>query len=91
MLAHSPDQVLDATGKGVELVLSGHTHGGQVRLPLLGTVYAGTELGSKYAAGFFLFDDVWLYVTRGLGMTGLPIRFLCPPEVSLLVLERADS
>jgi predicted MPP superfamily phosphohydrolase len=89
LLAHSPDQVLDATGKGVDLVLSGHTHGGQVRLPFIGTVYAGTKLGPKYAAGLFAFDDVWLYVTRGVGMTGLPIRFLCPPEVSLLILEQA--
>jgi len=89
LLAHSPDQAFDATGKGVDLVLSGHTHGGQVRLPLIGTVYTGTELGPEYAAGLYQFDDLWLYITRGVGMTGLPIRFLCPPEVSLLVLERA--
>ena len=89
LLAHSPDQVLEAIGLGADLVLSGHTHGGQVRLPLLGAVYAGTKLGRDYAAGLFSVEDTWLYVSRGIGMTGLPIRFLCPPEVTLIILERA--
>ena len=90
LLAHSPDQALEASGQGVDLVLSGHTHGGQVRFPFIGTVYAGTELGRRYAAGLYRLNDLWLYVTRGIGMTGLPIRFLCPPEVALLTLRRAD-
>ncbi|MGQ9667156.1 MAG: metallophosphoesterase, partial [Anaerolineae bacterium] len=87
LLAHSPDQVREAEGRGVDLMLAGHTHGGQVRLPLLGAVVTGTRLGPRYAAGLFRWGDTWMYVTRGIGTRGLPIRFLCPPEITLLVLE----
>jgi len=87
LLAHSPDQVREAQGRGVDLMLAGHTHGGQVRLPLLGAVVTGTQLGPRYANGLFRWGDTWLYVTRGIGTRGLPVRFLCPPEITLLILE----
>lgn len=87
LLAHSPDQVREAEGLGVDLMLAGHTHGGQVRLPLLGAVVTGTDLGPRYASGLFRWGDTWLYVTRGIGTRGLPVRLLCPPEITLLVLE----
>lgn len=88
LLAHSPDQVREAEGTGVDLMLAGHTHGGQVRLPLIGAVVTGTRLGPQYASGLFRWDDFWLYISRGIGMRGLPIRFLCPPEITLITLER---
>ena len=89
LLAHSPDQALEAVGTPAQLVLSGHTHGGQVRLPVIGALYTGTELGRRYSAGLYQLDGLWLYVTRGIGTRMFPIRLLCPPEVTLLTLERA--
>jgi predicted MPP superfamily phosphohydrolase len=89
VLVHHPDLMFDLAdvgGRSVSLVLAGHTHGGQVRLPGLGAVYTGAKLGPRYDRG--LFDDLSapLYITPGVGTSVLPIRFLNPPEVTLLTL-----
>lgn len=93
MLSHVPafnHQLLD---KHVDLVLAGHTHGGQVRLPLLPPFYLPRYSGS-FVAGFYKagWAGVPLYVNRGLGTSMLPIRFLCPPEITLfrLVSQKQD-
>lgn len=88
LLAHSPDAIHEAVEEGVDLVLSGHTHGGQVRLPLIGPLYANTDLGRAYHQGLFRFDGTWLYITRGVGTRAFPVRFLCPPEVTLITLRQ---
>ncbi len=88
LLAHSPDIILEPAALGMDLVLSGHTHGGQVRLPLIGPLYVNTELGKAYHQGLHRFGGSWLYVNRGVGTRGLPIRFLCPPELTIITLER---
>lgn len=68
------------------LVVSGHTHGGQVRMPLL-TAREVRRIGAKhYREGWFTVGKAQLYVNRGLGRTGLPVRFLCKPELSLFTL-----
>jgi hypothetical protein len=92
LLCHAPDYVdylltLPA-GQAVSLVLAGHTHGGQVLFPLIGPV-ALPGLGRKYVEGWFRFGDLLLYVNRGLGTVGLPFRFNCPPEITLLTLRCA--
>jgi predicted MPP superfamily phosphohydrolase len=69
-------------------MLAGHTHGGQIRLPLFGPV-ALPELGRKYVEGWFRFGRLQLYVNRGLGTVGVPIRLNCPPEIALLTLRSA--
>jgi predicted MPP superfamily phosphohydrolase len=69
-------------------MLSGHTHGGQIRLPLAGPL-ALPGLGRKYFEGWFRFRDLQLYVNRGLGTVGVPFRFNCPPEITLLTLRSA--
>jgi predicted MPP superfamily phosphohydrolase len=69
------------------IVFSGHTHGGQIRLPVL-TAQQVRRIGSKhYRAGWFTVGQARLYVNRGLGQVGLPLRFLCRPEISLFILE----
>jgi predicted MPP superfamily phosphohydrolase len=88
LLAHTPDVIRDAARLGVDLMLSGHTHGGQVRLPFLGATVVPSRYGNRYAAGEFHVDGTTLYVSRGLGTVRFPIRFLCRPELALLTLKR---
>gem|GEM_PF-407227 len=93
MMSHVPafnHQLLD---KHIDLVLAGHTHGGQVRIPLLPPLYLPRFSGS-FVAGFYQagWAKVPLYVNRGLGTSMLPVRFLCPPEITLfrLVSQKRD-
>lgn len=86
-LWHEPDLV-KMLPEGCVLQLSGHTHGGQFRFPG-GFTPMHTNLGRKYVRGYFPLADTPLYVSRGIGTTGPPSRFLCPPEVSILTLVPA--
>ena len=90
LLAHAPDYadqvLLHPRGHRVDLILSGHTHGGQVRLPFLGPLTL-PPMGSKYVMGHFhLGQNLQLYVNRGLGSVGFPFRLNCPPELTLHTL-----
>ena len=88
LLSHQP-RVLDfAEAEKVDLILSGHTHGGQIDLPLIGPParFATAEL--KYAQGLFRRGDTQLYVSRGTGVIGLPLRFGVRPEIAVLRLRR---
>jgi predicted MPP superfamily phosphohydrolase len=89
LMAHSPDIFPDAQQAGIDLVLSGHTHGGQVRFPVIGATVVPSKFGARYAAGLFIENGTALYVNRGLGVVRLPIRFLCRPELSILTLRQA--
>ena len=89
LLSHTPDIFLDAARLGVPLVLAGHTQGGQIGLPWLGALFTDTRLGRDYASGLFTRGEASLFVTRGVGTTRIPVRFLCPPEVSLLTLRES--
>ncbi|HEY3267233.1 MAG TPA: metallophosphoesterase [Armatimonadota bacterium] len=88
LLAHSPDIVWSLGDSEVDLVLTGHTHGGQVCLPNGAAVVCPTNLGPDYARGRFLWRSATLYVNRGIGVVGLPFRAFCPPEIALLTLRR---
>jgi predicted MPP superfamily phosphohydrolase len=84
LLYHTPDLVPEAIAAGADLYLAGHTHGGQIRLPLYGAVMTATEVGKRYEMGRYDVDGLTLYVSRGLGMEGKGApraRFLCPPEI----------
>lgn len=86
LLYHSPDLAPEAAQEGIDLQLSGHTHGGQVRIPFYGAVYASSLYGKRFEVGRKRVGDLTLYVTRGIGMEGggAPrIRFNCPPEIIL--------
>jgi len=87
LLAHEPDFADHAVGHQIALTLSGHTHGGQVRLPLLPPLLL-PDMGRKYVKGLFrLRDGMQLYVNRGIGAVNLPFRFRCPPEITVLTLQ----
>jgi len=93
-LYHSPDLAPDAAELGVDLMLSGHTHGGQVRLPWFGALATSSLYGKAFEMGRYEQEGLTLYVTRGLGLegSGVPrIRFLCPPEITLWDLNGASS
>ncbi len=87
LLFHMPDRVQEARAGGVDLYLAGHTHGGQIRLPLYGAMLTATETGKRYEMGRYDLDGLTLYVSRGIGMEGMAApraRFLCPPEIVCL-------
>jgi len=89
LLMHEPDFAdLYAQDGRVTLQLSGHSHGGQVRLPGMGAPVL-PWMASRYDQGLYQLGQMWLYTNRGLGMTGIPVRFNCRPEVTLFTLERA--
>jgi len=89
LLAHEPDVIDEFSQEGrIDLQLSGHTHGGQIRLPFLGTPVL-PKLGEKYVHGLHWVNDTWLYTNRGIGMVGMPVRFRCSPEVTELILCKA--
>ena len=85
LLAHAPDIADEAARQGVDLQISGHTHGGHLRLPLLGA-FALPFYGTRYPIGHERIDRTQLYVSRGLG--GFPLRLNCPPEATILTLTR---
>ncbi len=91
LLMHSVDLAKQAAAEKVDLVLAGGTHGGQVRLPLLGALYTGTELGPRFSAGLFRFGGTQVYVNRGIGTSIVPLRFLAPPEITVLELRAASE
>ncbi len=86
LLIHEPDGADYSAYLGrFFLQLSGHSHGGQVRLPLLGALFL-PELGRRYPLGLYRVGEMWLYTNRGLGTTTLPVRFRCLPEITLFEL-----
>ena len=87
LLAHNPRLVTAAACRGIGLVLSGHTHGGQVNLPLLGTVYGRSPEQMRFKMGWDRLGETQIYVSRGIGTIVLPLRWRCPAEVPLLELE----
>ena len=91
LLAHEPDFATQVVQHGgVDLMLSGHTHGGQVRLPMIGTPeHLLPPGGRRFIQGHFSLDSLQLYVNRGIGTVGLPVRFRCPPELTLITLRPA--
>jgi predicted MPP superfamily phosphohydrolase len=90
LLYHSPDLMPDAVELGVDLYLCGHTHGGQIRLPIFGAVFTSSDFGKRYEMGRYEEGHTTLHVSRGLGMEGLGApraRFLAPPEIVLWTLS----
>lgn len=90
LMCHAPDYVDELqkhpAGHAVSLVLSGHTHGGQIRLPILGPLRLPPG-GRKYVEGLFRLGATLLYVNRGIGSVGVPFRFDCRPEITLFTLR----
>ncbi len=84
LLYHMPDLAAEAQVRGIDLYLAGHTHGGQIRMPIYGALVTGTHVGKKYEMGLYRVQNMTMYVSRGIGMEGKAApraRFLCPPEI----------
>ncbi len=86
LLAHEPDVLPSVAMHNVDLMLSGHTHGGQVCFPFLPAMFL-PDLGRNYIEGIYRLGPTQLYVNRGVGTVSLPFRFNCPPEISLITLS----
>jgi predicted MPP superfamily phosphohydrolase len=90
LLYHAPDLIAEAAQEQIDLYLAGHTHGGQIRLPLVGALFTASRYGRQYASGLFERGGTTMYVSRGLGLegSGMPrARFLCRPEIVSLELR----
>ncbi len=92
-IIHTPDtdSIINLAREKTDIIFSGHTHGGQVRLPLVGAVISGCKIKTKFASGLFYFKNFVLYVTRGLGEGKYSqFRFYCQPEASLVRIYKRD-
>jgi hypothetical protein len=92
LMCHAPDYadnvLAHPRGALVDLMLAGHSHGGQVRLPIVGALHR-VDGGRKYVQGLFRLGHMQLYVNRGIGTVGLPFRLNCPPEITLFTLHNS--
>jgi predicted MPP superfamily phosphohydrolase len=88
LLAHEPDYADEVAGYPIDLQLSGHSHGGQVRFPLVPPLFL-PELGKKYIWGLYKIGPLTLYTNAGIGTVRIAVRFNCPPEITLITLRRA--
>jgi len=89
-LSHSPDQLNWARANDFDLLLAGHTHGGQIRLPLIGPIISPSRKGVKYVSGIFHASPTIMHVTRGISGE-FPLRLNCPPEMARLILRTQAS
>jgi hypothetical protein len=90
LLSHLPSAIWTFSDERVSLVLSGHTHGGQWRFPLVGCLWTHDKIPTRMAYGLHKVGPTQLYVTSGLGESGpIPVRLRCPPEIAVLTLHRA--
>ena len=85
-LTHNPD-IFPRLPQRVPLLLAGHTHGGQVRFPLIGTVVESSRYGDRYVRGHVIENNHHLFVTTGIGTSIMPVRFGVTPEIVLLTLK----
>lgn len=90
LLSHAPDQIGWARYFRFDLMLAGHTHGGQICFPIVGPVVAPSSYGVQYAAGTFYRPPTLMHVTRGISAQ-FPLRINCPPELTKLVLRKAKG
>jgi uncharacterized protein len=100
LLCHSPDGAADLGGLRADLILCGHTHGGQVRLPVIGALVHGTQRLKGLVMGWYggkvlsrrariPLNGAKMYVSRGLGMSRFPMRLLCRPELAVFTLRKS--
>jgi uncharacterized protein len=91
LLAHDPVLFPDAARRGVDLTLSGHTHGGQIGVPFFARRFNLARVITRFTTGLYRMGAAALYVNRGLGTTGMPIRLSVPAEIAVLTLRRATN
>jgi len=92
LLCHRPYFLANAAERNIDLVLSGHTHGGQIVLGKFGnTILAPASFASHYVWGTYTMGKTSMYVSRGIGTVGPPVRINCPPEITKITLLRPDA
>jgi predicted MPP superfamily phosphohydrolase len=91
LLCHNPLGIRTAAQHGVDFVLSGHTHGGQVKLPVVGSVFGRSKLGERFVEGWNTLNGTQIYISRGIGKVLVPVRLGCPPEIACLRLRRPPA
>jgi len=89
LLCHNPDAIEIIKHTGVDFVMAGHTHGGQVCLPLYGPPVVYSKFGTRYASGLFHEGKTIMYVNKGIGVSVFPIRFFARPEITLFTLQNS--
>lgn len=86
LLSHNPDAVEILNGSNIDIMLSGHIHGGQWRFPIVGPLMVPSRYGRKHAWGLTKCGDTYVYTSRGIGTTTIPLRINCPPEIVTIKL-----
>jgi len=91
LLSHRPEEMASYVDENINLVLSGHAHGGQIRLPFIGALVApGQGFFPKYSIGSYVENETTMIVSRGLGNSGIPFRFMNRPEIIMITLETKE-
>ncbi len=90
LLAHSPDIMSKVEEQGIDLVLTGHNHGGQIVFPVIGPIFVPSRSGRKYLKGLFKENSTYLYVNRGIGTSLVPIRNVLS-EITLITLQKNET
>jgi len=90
LLVHTPEMLEEAAQSGIHLYLCGHTHGGQICLPVIGPLITHANCPRAYVRGAWQYKQVTGYTSPGVGCSGVPVRFRCPPELVLLELCRTS-
>jgi uncharacterized protein len=89
-VVHSPDAAPELAALGYDLIVAGHTHGGQIRLPMVGALVTNSDLPPRLVSGLIRFGSTLLHTSRGLGTSKFaPFRFWCRPEATVLELRPA--
>lgn len=87
LLAHSPQILEEANHHRVDLCLSGHTHGGQIKIPALGALVNRAGVKKEYIEGAWKYKNLKGYTSRGVGCSSVPVRINCPPEITIIELQ----
>ena len=88
-ITHHPDLIGSLGTRRIDLLLCGHTHGGQIRVPFFGPIVVPSRYETRYASGFHRVDNVLMYVSRGIGAVP-PLRILCRPEIATFILRQGS-
>ena len=91
LLVHTPEIIPEAEEAGVHLYLCGHTHGGQICLPFIGPLLTNANCSRKFTRGVWQSGAMQGYTSAGVGSSGVPVRFNCPPEITIIELRRSRS
>jgi predicted MPP superfamily phosphohydrolase len=90
-LAHTAEIYREAQSRGIHFYLCGHTHGGQIRFKKVGPIITNAHAPRRFASGFWMFKGMTGYTSTGVGISAVPVRFNCPPEIVLFTLRAAHA